>query len=86
VSFDYSTFFVVGEAFQRRALRVNVVEPADVDPWAVTHPASWDGSDLFCPDGTAHVVVTEAVTKAVTAVGATNIRFANITEWEMVRI
>jgi hypothetical protein len=34
--FDYSRFFALAEAFERSALRVNVVEPIDVDPWAVT--------------------------------------------------
>src|SRR4051812_42776724 len=36
VSFDYSRFFTLDEAFERDAVRVNVVEPADVDPWAMT--------------------------------------------------
>src|SRR5690348_16625043 len=34
--FDYNRFFALAEAFERSALRVNVVEPIDVDPWAVT--------------------------------------------------
>src|SRR5262249_56577502 len=34
--FDYSRFFTLEEAFERSALRVNVVDPPHVDPWEVT--------------------------------------------------
>jgi len=187
--FDYSRFFALAEAFERSALRVNVVEPIDVDPWAVTRgearidvlrcecdegrdaldlvgttsavlvllssrvidalerggfrglralpveitcrgsavdgyhclavdgrcgpvghgevvmppfvpsgepiegwrglyfdPKSWDGNDVFCPAGTGHVLVTEAVRATLTALGATNIDFTRITEWEIPRV
>jgi hypothetical protein len=38
-------------------------------------PASWDGTDVFVPEGTTAVCVTDRVRRALTAAGATNLDF-----------
>jgi len=43
-------------------------------------PESWDGSDLFCPEGTARVIVRDVVKDALEAVKITNVDFTSITE------
>jgi hypothetical protein len=38
-------------------------------------PASWDGADVFVPEGTRAVCVTDRVRWALAAAGATNLCF-----------
>lgn len=45
-------------------------------------PESWDGSDLFTPEGTTVTVVTEPVKSALERVGITNVHFKPLTEFE----
>jgi hypothetical protein len=47
-------------------------------------PDTWDGSDLFVPDETGLVFVTQAVRDALCAIKVTNMNFTRITEVEMV--
>lgn len=44
---------------------------------------TWDGSDLFMPEGTTLIVVVEPVKKALKKVGATNVRLEDLSrvEW-----
>lgn len=37
------------------------------------HPETWDGSDVFVPEGSGYVIVTEAVADAMRAAEVTNI-------------
>ena len=46
-------------------------------------PETWDGSDVFVPDGTAAIFVTEAVRNALVKAKVTNIRLQRITEVEL---
>jgi hypothetical protein len=50
------------------------------------HPETWDGSDVFIPAGTAHLMVTDSVQKALVKAKLTNIRLDRITEVEMLVI
>ena len=45
-------------------------------------PETWDGSDIFCPEGTAYKVVTERVKKAIEQNEITNVYFRPLTEIE----
>jgi hypothetical protein len=46
-------------------------------------PESWDGSDIFIPEGSAWVLVTDRVKDAITDAGLTNIEFQRVTEIEL---
>ncbi len=41
---------------------------------------TWDGSDLFVPEGTAHVLMTEPVRDALLELGVTNIALERTSE------
>ncbi len=41
---------------------------------------TWDGSDLFPPEGTAHVLMTEPVRDALLELGVTNIALERTSE------
>ena len=45
-------------------------------------PATWDGSDIFLPEGTSHTFVTEAVKEALEQAKITNVCFTRLTEAE----
>lgn len=45
---------------------------------------SWDGSSLFCPEGTAAITVTEEVRAALTAAKLSNLHLQRITEIERI--
>lgn len=45
-------------------------------------PGTWDGSDLFVPEGTAMIIVVEAVKKALEKAKVSNVRFTRLTEYE----
>jgi hypothetical protein len=45
-------------------------------------PATWDGSDLFVPEGTGWIIVMEPVKEALTRARVTNIGFGRLTEIE----
>ena len=45
-------------------------------------PRTWDGSDLFLPEGWASIFVTEAVKKALEKAKITNVMFTRLTEAE----
>lgn len=49
-------------------------------------PATWDGSDIFSPDSTAFVVVTDDVKRALEELDVENFEFEVITEWELPKI
>lgn len=46
-------------------------------------PETWDGSDLFSPEGSRLVIVTQAVCDALVKAKVTNARMKRITEVEM---
>jgi hypothetical protein len=46
-------------------------------------PESWDGSDIFIPEGSAWLLVTDRVKEAITDAGLTNIEFQRVTEVEL---
>ncbi len=50
------------------------------------HPETWDGSDVFVPVGTAHLMMTEPVRDALAKAKVTNVRLDRITEVEMLVI
>jgi hypothetical protein len=62
-----------------------VPEGESVEGWRGIYfdPDSWDGSDLFSPEGTASFIVTADVKRALEAIGATNFNFTRLTEFEM---
>jgi hypothetical protein len=43
---------------------------------------TWDGSDIFMPDGSTATLVVDAVRKALVRIKATNIRFDDIAKVE----
>lgn len=43
---------------------------------------SWDGSDLFLPEGTSYFIVVEQVRKALLDAKITNIQFTRLTEFQ----
>jgi hypothetical protein len=45
-------------------------------------PATWDGSDIFAPEGTTHIVVTGKVKRALDEHRITNIEFKRLTDVE----
>ena len=45
-------------------------------------PNTWDGSDIFCPEGSYHIFVTEKVKNLIEQAGITNVLFGKITEIE----
>jgi hypothetical protein len=45
-------------------------------------PITWDGSDIFSPEGTAVIIVTEKVKTAFEQAGITNVTFTPLTEVE----
>jgi hypothetical protein len=47
-------------------------------------PSSWDGSDVFIPDGTTYVIVTDEVRAAVEDAQLTNVRFTRLPEFERI--
>ena len=49
-------------------------------------PASWDGSDVFTPETTTFVMVTDAVREALEAVSPTNLHLERITEIERMKV
>lgn len=49
-------------------------------------PSSWDGSDIFTPETTTFVMVTDAVREALEAVSPTNLRLERITEIERMKV
>ena len=44
--------------------------------------STWDGSDLFCPGDTAHVIVTDRIRTAAEREKLTNVSFVRLTEVE----
>jgi hypothetical protein len=50
------------------------------------HPETWDGSEIFIPEGTGWVIVTQPVRDALTKAKITNITLTRITEIEMLVI
>ncbi len=49
-------------------------------------PATWDGSDVFTPETTTFVIVTDAVREALEAASPTNLRLERITEIERMKV
>jgi hypothetical protein len=49
-------------------------------------PATWDGSDVFTPETTTFVIVTDAVQEALDAVSPSNLRLERITEIERMKV
>lgn len=45
-------------------------------------PSSWDGNEFFVPSGTAHIIVGDAVRRAIEAAGLSNFRFTPLAEFE----
>lgn len=45
-------------------------------------PNTWDGSDIFCPEGTYQTFVTERVKQTIEQASITNATFSKITEME----
>jgi hypothetical protein len=45
------------------------------------HPQDWDGSDLFVPEGTTHICVSERVRDAVARARLTGVEFTRLTEY-----
>lgn len=54
------------------------------DAWVGMYfdPGSWDGSDLFLPEGTTYKILTERVKTALEEANITNMRFEPLTEFE----
>lgn len=50
------------------------------------HPDSWDGSDIFGPEGTTFMFVAERVKEATEKARLTNFSFTRLTEFEMLMI
>ena len=48
-------------------------------------PATWDGSDVFTPETTTFVLVTDAVREALEAASPSNLRLERITEIERMK-
>lgn len=44
-------------------------------------PNSWDGSDVFNPDGTWFMIVTEQVKEVIEGIKATNFQFTKLSEY-----
>jgi hypothetical protein len=49
-------------------------------------PRSWDGSDVFTPEGSTFVLVTDRVRDAIAAAGLTNVALERITEIERMAV
>lgn len=49
-------------------------------------PQAWDGSDVFSPDKTMHVIVNQAVKTALEEAGVTNIGIERLTEIERIKL
>jgi hypothetical protein len=49
-------------------------------------PATWDGSDIFTPEATTFVIVTDAVREALEAASPSNLRLERITEIERMKV
>jgi hypothetical protein len=49
-------------------------------------PATWDGSDIFTPETTTFVMITDAVREALEAVSPSNLRLERITEIERMKV
>jgi hypothetical protein len=65
--------------------RIEVLPPHAPGGEAMPHrigflfpPETWDGSDIFVPEGSSAVMLTEQVRDALRAIGATNIGFTRI--------
>jgi hypothetical protein len=46
-------------------------------------PASWDGSDVFCPLQYGGILVTDRVKQAIEAANLTNVRFVRASEYQL---
>lgn len=68
--------------YARMPPRIPSSNPYDAWIGMYFDPESWDGSDLFMPEGTAYIIAVERVKTAVEQAEITNVRFKPLTEFE----
>lgn len=61
-------------------------EPIEGSRGVYFDPATWDGSDIFSPEGTGLVIVTQRVKDALEHAGMENWSFVSLPAWAVVRL
>lgn len=88
----YEGFAVTGRCGPLDATRSQEAIRPPISPHGNAYPvreglyfeeSSWDGSDIFRPEGTGFVICTDAVRRCLTKSKMKNLRFEPLTEFEM---
>lgn len=87
----YHGFAVTGRCGQADISKARKLHMPPPVPWGQSYdawvglyfdPETWDGSEVFMPENTCHVIIVEDVFDALTRAGVKNVTFKRLTEYE----